>query len=648
MKERLKQGTGITLIALVLTIIVLLILAGVSIAMLTGDNGILTQAQKAKMSTELSSYKEQVELFKLEQTSKNNGFLDESLTAGKSNLFYNTQPVEEQGKGTIRDVIKNISDEYFEKIEIIKGELLINTKDNEEIKLALSLGIRVNPYDIVDGVLLSTGNNLALVDENGAITIPDNVTKIGEGAFANVSGLKTIIIPGTVKEIADNAFSSNQTLENVIMNEGTEKIGKSSFESCSSLKNINLPNTLTSIGAMCFYSCKNLTDITIPDQIKTINSMCFSMCTNLENITLNEGLLTIGQRAFESMPISSISIPSTVVDISDNAFSNNTNLENIILQGNENFVYETGMLMTNEKDRIIFISDKYLKNINRFDIPNGITSFSLNLSNYNNITQISIPGTTTSIRFDYLPTSITTVEISNSNPKLVVSDTEKLVYTKDTKELISCYSKESNIEIDMDEKIGLKELSENSFFQAINAKKIKLGPSITTIENGVFSNCKSVETIEIGENVSDIDGAFKVGNYSGNVIINSQNDYYIVENNILYSKSKKELVTVLYNISGSFEMDNSVETIGNNAFYNQRNLSAISISSKIKSIESSAFQSCVSLTGIEIPSTIEKISNNAFTGCINLDKIKIDKNENLIDGAPWGATKGMKVVEWKQ
>ena len=46
------ESKGITLIALVITIIVLLILAGVSIAMLTGENGILTQAQKAKEETE--------------------------------------------------------------------------------------------------------------------------------------------------------------------------------------------------------------------------------------------------------------------------------------------------------------------------------------------------------------------------------------------------------------------------------------------------------------------------------------------------------------------------------------------------------------------------------------------------------------------
>ena len=51
-KLKLKERKGITLIALVITIIVLLILAGVSIAMLTGENGILSQAAKAKEETE--------------------------------------------------------------------------------------------------------------------------------------------------------------------------------------------------------------------------------------------------------------------------------------------------------------------------------------------------------------------------------------------------------------------------------------------------------------------------------------------------------------------------------------------------------------------------------------------------------------------
>ena len=57
---------GITLIALIVTIIVLLILASVSIAMLTGENGILTQANDAKVITEFSSVKEAVSLKKNE------------------------------------------------------------------------------------------------------------------------------------------------------------------------------------------------------------------------------------------------------------------------------------------------------------------------------------------------------------------------------------------------------------------------------------------------------------------------------------------------------------------------------------------------------------------------------------------------------
>ena len=62
MKNKLKEMKGITLIALVITIIVLLILAGVSIATLTGENGILTQATNAKQETKQA---EADEMFKL-------------------------------------------------------------------------------------------------------------------------------------------------------------------------------------------------------------------------------------------------------------------------------------------------------------------------------------------------------------------------------------------------------------------------------------------------------------------------------------------------------------------------------------------------------------------------------------------------------
>ena len=69
----MKRNKGITLITLVITIIVLLILAGVAISMLSGENGILKKATDAKTKTEKSSEEEQVRLAALSALAADNG-----------------------------------------------------------------------------------------------------------------------------------------------------------------------------------------------------------------------------------------------------------------------------------------------------------------------------------------------------------------------------------------------------------------------------------------------------------------------------------------------------------------------------------------------------------------------------------------------
>ena len=69
-KLRNKRNHGITLIALVITIIVLLILAAISITMLTGDNSILKRAVDAKERTELSSLKEEAQMVMLNRVTE--------------------------------------------------------------------------------------------------------------------------------------------------------------------------------------------------------------------------------------------------------------------------------------------------------------------------------------------------------------------------------------------------------------------------------------------------------------------------------------------------------------------------------------------------------------------------------------------------
>ena len=58
-ENTLNSSKGITLIALVVTIIILIILSGISISMLTGQNGILTRAAEAKEKTEKAQAEEQ-------------------------------------------------------------------------------------------------------------------------------------------------------------------------------------------------------------------------------------------------------------------------------------------------------------------------------------------------------------------------------------------------------------------------------------------------------------------------------------------------------------------------------------------------------------------------------------------------------------
>ena len=124
----MKQQKGITLIALVITIIVLLILAGVSIAMLTGNNGILTRANEAKSQ---NTYGEAVDRINLELNALYTSVLADSkstfTTDDASNITkastgtLSSSDYEVTGGGT-----KTITITYKAK-NTIKGSITIGT-----------------------------------------------------------------------------------------------------------------------------------------------------------------------------------------------------------------------------------------------------------------------------------------------------------------------------------------------------------------------------------------------------------------------------------------------------------------------------------------------------------------------------------------
>ena len=320
----------------------------------------------------MSNYKEELEQWKISKMLEDNNFREESLSAGRNNLSYNGLKQD----GNIKTIIPDILDTYIEELEIVKGELIINTTDKVKIEASKMSNMPSNPYVIVDGELKSAGTNLELMSSDGTLTIPENVTKIGNGAFSSVVGLKNVIIPGSVKEIGENAFAYNETLEKVELQDGIETIGGKAFYKCANLKEISLPNTILQVGAFCLSGTK-IKEFQIPTGMKEISTGAFYGLSYLLSVNIPEGVETIKAEAFSSCTnLSSITIPSTVNTIDPRAFGDCANLIYINLCS-EKFTYEAGMLFPKDKGNIIFISQKFLENTDTLNIPEGVTNLGL-------------------------------------------------------------------------------------------------------------------------------------------------------------------------------------------------------------------------------------------------------------------------------
>ena len=437
-----KSEKAITLVALVVTIIVLLVLAGVAISLSIGNNGIISRGELSVEGNKLASYKEKLEMYKAEKIIENETFLAETLSAGKNTLEYNTK--KEIG-GTILNIIPELDERYIDKLEIIKGELFFTSTDKKEVQAAKIAGIEFNPYKIEDGVLESADTNLELMSPDGTLTIPSNVTKIGSGAFSGLEGLKRVIIPGTVKEIASEAFSYNTTLEEVIIGEGVEKIGERAFAASNKISTIILPESITEIGTEAFRDT-NIVEMRIPSKVEILKTGVFSACNSLIKLELKEGLQKIETEAIrECKNLDNINIPSTVKNINYNPFANCAKLKNITINS-DLYVYESGLLMPKARDSILYISNSYIENLDTFSIPEGIINFTMNISKFKNIKTINIPKSLKYISESFFPDTIEKINVAEGNEYFEVVNNQ--LYKGNT--LLASFTQEENIKFILD------------------------------------------------------------------------------------------------------------------------------------------------------------------------------------------------------
>ena len=184
MNTKKKNARGITLIALVITIIVLLILAGVTINALSGENGIITKSKEAKIKTEKSKTIEKINLAILTAMTKGDGDIDNATL--REELEKEGLTVKTEGNNLPWDVsdgkyIYRINEDYtveeVEGINLSKKEIKLISGENETITATLTEGTtgKITWESSAPDIVKVENGKITAVGESGTATITAKV-----------------------------------------------------------------------------------------------------------------------------------------------------------------------------------------------------------------------------------------------------------------------------------------------------------------------------------------------------------------------------------------------------------------------------------------------------------------------------------------
>ncbi len=221
-------------------------------------------------------------------------------------------------------------------------------------------------------------------------------------------------------------------------------------------------------------------------------------------------------------------------------------------------------------------------------------------------------------------------------------------------------------------------------------KHVIIDEGITSIGNQAFLYNREIESISLPASLETIGDSFIFSSVLSSIILDEANDYFCLQDGILYNKDKTILVhypsmkgdikftipnTVKlinnYAFSGcnslkELEIPGNVETVGHNSFEACENLSNISFCYGLKVIEDAAFDQCNSITNIRLndsvsyigsfafrcanlkrirlPEGLEKIENFTFQWCEKLETINIPESIKIIGYQAFGECKSLKKI----
>ena len=431
---------------------------------------------------------------------------------------------------------------------------------------------------------------------------------ISEGEYT-VSGIGTctdteILIPTTynglpVVSVEASAFLNNTAITSVVLPDGITSIGENAFNGCESLTSVTFGKNsqLSSIGPGAFNYCYSLESITIPESVTSIGSDAFYYCYGLRSVTFGENsqLTSIGDGAFNwCESLESITIPASVTSIGEWAFVECYRLVEVwnlsklnITAGSEDNGYVGYYAKRVETEP----SESYV-----YTDENGYVIYYDGkvkaLINYTgNETKLTIPDDITELNCFALSDcyNITSVTFGENSQLTSIGDGA----------FNWCESLESITIPDSVTSIG-----EGAFCCCAKLTSITIPDGVKSIGNHAFAGCTALESITIPDSVLSI-------GYSAFEGCTALKNITIPGSVLSIGYSAFEECTALKSIT----IPGSVLSIGDNAFKECTALESATISEGVKSIGDNAFYNCTNLVNVSLPDSLTSISFNTFYGC---------------------------------